>query len=211
MTGPVVRAAGDRAVLADFGDGAAARVRGLDRALAARPFPGFVEAVPGEVSLMVVFDPLATDHAGAEAALRALLAVPAPPDPAPRLHEVAVRYDGPDLPALAEAAGLTVEGAIAAHLAGDYRVAMYGFAPGTAYLSGLLPALRQPRRPAARRRVPAGSVIVAGAQCIVLPLTMPTGWHVIGTSTLRVLTDDPARPVLFDPGDRVRFRRTRDP
>ena len=33
---------------------------------------------------------------------------------------------------------------IAAHLAGDYRVYMYGFAPGYDYLAGVPAAIRQP-------------------------------------------------------------------
>ena len=57
------------------------------------------------------------------------------------------------------------------------------------------------------RGVAAGSVIIAGAQCLVTTLTMPTGWWVIGRSPTRILTGDAARPFLFDVGDRVRFRR----
>lgn len=187
-----------------------AQVRALDAALAAAPFPGFCEAVPAYASLLVRFDPLVTDHAAAEAALRRLLQdAPAMPPPG-ALHEVTVSYDAdlaPDLGAVAEARGLTPEAVVAAHLAGDYAVAMYGFAPGYAYLAGLPEAIRLPRKPAAVRGVPAGSVIVAGAQCLVTTITMPTGWWVIGRSPTRILTGDAGRPFLFDVGDRVRFRR----
>ncbi len=84
---------------------------------------------------------------------------------------------------------------------------MYGFAPGYAYLTGLDPALHVPRKPAAVRGIPAGSVIIAGAQCLVTTLTMPTGWSILGASPMRLLTDDPTHPFLFDVGDRVRFAR----
>jgi inhibitor of KinA len=57
------------------------------------------------------------------------------------------------------------------------------------------------------RGVPDGSVIIAGAQCLITTLTMPTGWWIIGRSPTRVLTGDTARPFLFDVGDHVRFRR----
>jgi inhibitor of KinA len=57
------------------------------------------------------------------------------------------------------------------------------------------------------RGVAAGSVIIAGPQCLVTTLTMPTGWWIIGRSPTRILTSDPARPFLFDVGDKVRFRR----
>ena len=64
---------------------------------------------------------------------------------------------------------------IFAHLAKTYHVVMYGFAPGYAYLGGMPPALHLPRKPSAKRGVPAGSVIIAGAQCLIATLTMPTG------------------------------------
>ena len=84
---------------------------------------------------------------------------------------------------------------------------MYGFAPGYAYLAGVPDRLRLPRKPAAVRGVEAGSVIVAGPQCLITTLKMPTGWWIIGRSPTRVLTGDAERPFLFDVGDRVRFRR----
>src|SRR5690606_14886683 len=95
----------------------------------------------------------------------------------------------------------------AAHLAGQYEVFMYGFAPGYAYLAGVPEAIRMPRKPTALRGVAAGSVLIAGPQCLVSTITMPTGWWNIGRSPTRILTDDPERPFLFDIGDRVRFRR----
>ncbi|RIK85155.1 MAG: hypothetical protein DCC69_11055 [Hyphomicrobiales bacterium] len=127
------------------------------------------------------------------------------------LREVEVCYDAdlaPDLAAVAEASGLTPEEVVAAHLRGDYGVSMYGFAPGCAYLAGVPEEIRLPRKQAAIRGVPAGSVIIAGPQCLVTTLTMPTGWWIVGRSPTRILREEDAdRPFLFDVGDRVRFRR----
>lgn len=211
---PRFRAVADHAVLVEFAetisDRAHDRVIDLDRVLATKGFAGFVEAVPAYVSLLVEFDPLLVDHRIVEQALRPMLTAAVPPKAEPVTHEVLVCYESdfsPDLISVAEAAGLSVEAVIAAHLAGDYRVFMYGFAPGYAYLSGLPPALQLPRKPSARRGVAAGSVIIAGAQCLVTTLTMPTGWWIIGRSPTRILRDDPVRPFLFDVGDQVRFRR----
>lgn len=211
---PCFRAVAGHAVLAEFGDAISDTVRGavahLDAVLGAERFAGFVEAVPAYAGLLVLFDPLVTDHARAEAALRDMLNLPGPPARTPVTHVVTVCYDGdlaPDLAAVARAAGLSEDGVIAAHLAADYTVAMYGFAPGYAYLSGVPHALHLPRKPVARRGVAAGSVIIAAAQCLVTSLTMPTGWWIIGRSPTRVLRDDPDRPFLFDVGDIVRFRR----
>ncbi|WP_127900530.1 5-oxoprolinase subunit B family protein [Solirhodobacter olei] len=214
MADPAFRPVAEHALLVEFGseisDAAHEAVLRLDGALAAAPFPGFREAIPAYVNLLVDFDPLETDHAAAEAALRALLGAKAGPRPDPAVREVLACYEGdlaPDLPALAELCGMSVEAVIAAHLAGDYRVFMYGFAPGYAYLAGVPEAIRQPRKPAPVRGIPAGSLIVAGAQCLVTTLTMPTGWWVIGRSPTPILTGDPDRPFLFDVGDKVIFRR----
>ncbi|NUB45621.1 allophanate hydrolase subunit 1 [Fertoebacter nigrum] len=211
---PRFRPVADHALLVEFADvsseTAHAAVLRLDRALAAHPFAGFAEAVPATVSLLVDFDPVVTDHAAACAALRALLAQPAAPGAEQQHHQVPVCYDGDCAADLAEVARLTghsPDAVIAAHLAAEYTVAMYGFAPGYAYLAGGPPALHLPRKPAALRGIAAGSVIIAGAQCLITTLTMPTGWWIIGRSPTRVLTAEPARPFLFAVGDRVAFRR----
>lgn len=178
-------------------------VLALDAALAADPVPGQVEVVPAYVDLMVVFDPLQTDHAAVTTALRARLGHH-PAARQGRTHAVPVTYDGPDLPAVAAATGLSAEAVIAAHLSGDYSVYLYGFAPGYAYLGGVPPAIRLPRKEVPVRGVPAGSVIIADRQCIVTTLTMPTGWWVIGRTDVRILRPE---GLLFDVGDRVRFVR----
>lgn len=180
----------------------------LDQALAATPFPGLVEVVPASISLLVVFDPTLTDHASVAAQLRQMIgALSDSGISAPRnRHVMDVRYDGPDLDAVAEQTGLDRAGVIAAHSAGDYEVFMYGFAPGYAYLHGVDARLQLPRKSVAKRDVPAGSVIITGAQCLITTLTMPTGWWIIGRAVRSVLTGEAARPFLFDVGDRVAFR-----
>lgn len=213
---PAFRAVADHALLVEFGDAISdavqAQVWQLDAALRAQGVTGFVEAVPALVNLLVEFDPGLTDHAGVAREVRALLVQGVAGAGAVTAREVAVCYEAefaPDLDEVAQRSGLSPEAVIAAHLAAEFRVAMYGFAPGYAYLGGLPDALRLPRKDAARRGVAAGSVIIAGAQCLVTTLTMPTGWWIIGRSPTRILRDDPARSFLFDVGDPVRFRRIR--
>jgi inhibitor of KinA len=210
---PRCRAVADRAVLAEFGDriDAAAHdgVLRLDRQLARAPLPGMTEAVPAYASLLVAFDPLVTDHAAVTEGLWRLVGAAAPPAPAVTAREVISCHDAdlaPDLAEVADRAGLSPEAVLAAFLGGDYRVFMYGFAPGYAYLAGVPPALHLPRKPVARRDVPAGSIIIAGPQCLVTTLTMPTGWWIIGRSPTPILRAGADRPFLFDVGDPVRFR-----
>lgn len=211
---PCFRPVADHAVLVEFGDtidrGVHDEVVRLDGMLAAEPFPGFEETVPAYVNLLVTFDPLVTDHLATEAAVRGLLGRLGAGPVAGRLREVEVCYDAefaPDLERVAAATGLDVEAVIAAHLSGDYRVFMYGFAPGYAYLAGVPGPIQLPRKPAPVRGIAAGSVLIAGPQCLVTTMVMPTGWWIIGRSPTRILGDDPARPGLFEVADQVVFRR----
>jgi inhibitor of KinA len=57
------------------------------------------------------------------------------------------------------------------------------------------------------RDVPAGSVIIAGQQCIVTTFVMATGWWIIGRSPAKLFRPDEEEPVLFGVGDEVRFVR----
>ena len=214
MSFPAFRAVAEHAVLVEFGDkigdAAYAQTRHLDAMLAQHGFAGFRESVPAYVNILVEFDPLLTDHASVTQALRGLIAFPTRAQTAPTEREVQVCYDedlAPDLAEVCRLTGLSPEAAINAHLSGAYHVALYGFAPGYAYLAGVPQSLHLPRKSAAIRGVAAGSVIIAGAQCLVTTLVMPTGWWIIGRSPTRILRDDPARPFLFDVGDKVRFRR----
>lgn len=204
----------EHALLVEFdrqaSDAAHDRVLALDAALTSAPPAGIRQTVPAHASLMIEFDPALTDHNRIGAAVQRLLSAPAGLRARPAEHLVDICYDGscaPDLDAVARASGLDREQAAACHLSGEYRVRIYGFAPGYAYLSGVPKALRLPRKPMALRDVPAGSVLIAGGQCIISTLTMPTGWWIVGRSTARVLTGDPARPFLFDIGDIIRFHR----
>lgn len=199
----------DHALMVEFAasldDAAHAAVLALDHALAAQPFAGFLEAVPAFVTLLVAFDPLIATPLQAEAHLRTLLAAPAAPVAGPALHDIPVTYDGPDLAEVVRLTGLSAPEVAASHQTGDYRVAMYGFAPGYAYLSGVPKALALDRKPAAVRNVPAGTIIIAGGMCLITTLTMPTGWWRIGRTTTPVLTGHPDRPFRFAVGDHIRF------
>lgn len=206
---PRFLAVADRALMVEFAadlDPAAHRaVLALDRALAAQPFAGFTEAVPAFVTLLVAFDPLITDHSTVQAHLETLLSAVTETHHQPQTHPIPTLYDGPDLPEVAAQTGLTADQIAALHQSGSFEVAMYGFAPGYAYLSGLPAALQIDRKPAPVRNVPAGTVIIAGGMCLITTLTMPTGWWRIGCTDTRVLTDDPAHPFAFAVGDRLKF------
>lgn len=186
------------------------RVVALDQAIATAGIKGIQEVVPALVNLSVVFDPLVTDHTEIEAAIKALLPLDDNGPRAVREHIVPVCYDAeltPDLAKVAQTHGISTDAVIAAHMSSKYRVGMYGFAPGFAYLSGVPGDIQVPRKAQATRDIPAGSVMIAGPLCIVTTLVMPTGWTIIGRSGVQIMTGDPDRPFLFDVGDAVRFER----
>ncbi len=204
----------DHALLVSFGDliadSTSAAVLGLDRALAKSPPEGLLECIPALVSLLIEFDPLVTDHVQMQKAAEKLHRTPSLDPSEGSVREVEVCYDGafaPDIAAVAQASGLGVDEVINFHLRGDYQVRMYGFAPGYAYMAGIPKEIQVPRKAAAVRDIAAGSVIIAGPQCLVTTLKMPTGWSIIGRSPTAILTGDKSAPFLFDVGDRVRFRR----
>ena len=203
----------DHSLLVSFGDAitdqANAAVLALDRALAQSPPEGMLECIPAFVSLLIDFDPLVTDHIRIREAAESLQQSP-PADQEGELREVEICYEedfAPDLAAVAQASGLCIDEVINRHLQGDYQVRMYGFAPGYAYMSGVPGEIQVPRKPSALRDIAAGSVLIAGPQCLVTTLKMPTGWSIIGRSPTRILTRDESAPFLFGVGDKVRFKR----
>jgi inhibitor of KinA len=128
--------------------------------------------------------------------------------PASRVVEIPVRYggdDGPDLDEVATQAGMAMDDVVAVHAAGEYSVAMLGFAPGFPYLLGLDPRLATPRLDTPRARVPAGSVGIGGAQTGIYPRSGPGGWRLIGRTTMTLFDAARDPPAALSPGDRVRF------
>lgn len=213
MTGPEARLLplGEEAWILALGDrveaGLHERVVAVARMIDAAALPGVREIVPGYTTVTVSFDSARADAEALRTDLARLLAeVPARPTPSsPRTIEIPVRYDGPDLDEVAERTGLSRDQVVARHAAPLYRVYLLGFAPGFAYLGELDPTLELPRRPSPRTRVPPGSVAIAGLQTAVYPLATPGGWHLIGTTSLRLFDPAADPPALLRVGDQVRF------
>ena len=208
---PRVEPLGDAAFLVVLGEGTdrrlTARVGDLASRVRRARIPGVRDIVPAYGSLAVFFD--AGSDAAESIAESLALAAGEPEGHATRspgpLHVLPIRYDGPDLAHVAERTGLSPAEVIRRHSEPTYDVHFLGFAPGFAYLGPLDQTLVLPRRAEPRRRVPAGSVAIAGAQTGVYPLETPGGWHLIGRT--ETVLFDPTRdpPNLFSAGDRVRF------
>ena len=177
-------------------------------ARAALMLDGVREAVPGMNNLMVTFDALAVRRADLEAALLDAWHAATPDAVAGRTVTLPVIYGGPggeDLEELATRTGLGIDEVVRRHAGGTYLVAAVGAMPGFPYLSGLDPALAWGRRASPRAKVVEGAVIIGGAQAGVMPVTAPSGWHILGHTETTLFDPAAADPVLLKPGDTVRF------
>ncbi len=204
--------AGDRALVVEFGDHIdrtlSDDVLRLHASLRSSGLRGVVETVPTFRSLMVHYDPLATTRADLEAAIASLLdraaGLPAPAT----LWRVPVCYDGefaPDLAEVARLTGIAPSEVAALHSGTRYHVYMLGFLPGFPYMGDLPAQLALPRRADPRVRVPAGSISIATTLTAIYPYESPGGWHLIGTTPIRLFDCERAPPALFAPGDTVLF------
>jgi len=204
--------AGEAALVVEFGDEVDAAVNdqvlALDAALSVSRHPGISECVPTYRSLMIHYDPLALDRESLITIVRNAASA------APERHAAANSwtlpccYDavhGEDLDEVAVALGLTRDEVVTLHTNATFRVYMYGFAPGYAYLGGLPEALILSRRPAPRPPHPPGAVLIGGGLCGVATFSMPTGWYVLGCTPERLYAQARANQFLISPGDNLRF------
>jgi inhibitor of KinA len=204
--------AGDRALVVEFGNRVdrdlSDEVLRLDTNLRSSALPGVVETVPTFRSLMVHYDPLVTSRADLEDAISGRLDRQAKPRDSATLWRVPVCYKGefaPDLAEVARLTGATPSEVVALHGAVLYHVYMLGFLPGFPYMGDLPRQLALPRRADPRLRVPAGSVSIATNLTAIYPYESPGGWHLIGTTPIRLFDPERPRPALLDPGDIVRI------
>jgi inhibitor of KinA len=205
--------ASDQSLLVYFGQEitlqAHHQVRKLLRLLEMEPIAGVRNLHPAYCSLLVKFDGLRLRHDEVEAILRRYLErLEEIKLREPRLVEIPVCYGGefgPDLAEVCAIHGLTPAQAIELHASADYLVYFLGFVPGFAYLGELPEALMTPRLGTPRRRVPAGSVGIAGNQTGVYPFSTPGGWRLIGRTPVAMFRDEREGLSLLSIGDRVRF------
>jgi KipI family sensor histidine kinase inhibitor len=185
--------------------GSTAEVLAAQRLVDARAAGELRDLVPGATTLLLLADPDRPLDPRRLAGIEEEARHAARHDEPGRTHEIAVRYDGPDLAELAARAGMAADDLVARHAGAAYRVAVVGFQPGFAYLAGLPPALHAPRRASPRPRVPAGSVAIGGAWTGIYPLASPGGWNLIGSTEAVLFDPSLERPALLEPGDVVRF------
>lgn len=169
-----------------------------------------VDLVPSYTTLLVVFDPLARSPSEARSMICQILADLEPEASAGsgKVHELPTWYDpsvGPELARVAEHAGIGVDDVIETHSQQVYRVFALGFAPGFAFMGLLDPRIECPRLDTPRRRVPVGSVALAGRQTAAYPAPTPGGWNLLGRTSAKLFDREREGFSLLRVGDQVRF------
>lgn len=208
-----LHAAGENALILYLGHetspAIAARVQAAGTAIVAALGGDLIDLVPSYASILVIYDPLKTDHLDVGRRLRAALAgLPPGAGLNGRSVTLPVYYSaetGADLEALAARAGISIEEVISIHSGAEYRVYAIGFAPGFAYLGQVDERIAAPRLATPRLKVPRGAVAIADRQTAVYPAVSPGGWNLIGCCPTRMFDPRATPPMPVAVGDRVRF------
>jgi KipI family sensor histidine kinase inhibitor len=203
---------GDSAITMTVGEGISIELSDLvaarARAIVAERIAGVNDVVPSYASVTVHYDPSIIEYRELHGRLIDVIESEighSTDQPSAVEHVVPVRYSGEDLDYVADQTRLSRKEVIEIHSAARYRVFVIGFVPGFAYLGPLDQRLVLPRRESPRKRVPAGSVAIAEAQTGVYPSETPGGWHLIGTTDVRMFDPNRPSPSLLAVGDIVRF------
>jgi KipI family sensor histidine kinase inhibitor len=185
-------------------------VRALARA-ARESAPGsVVDAVAAYDSLLIKVRTSTWAHADVERWVRSVgeaLGMLCPQ--VARVIEVPVAYGGfagPDLEAVARELELTPDELVGVHCSRRWTIRTLGSPAGAPMMDGGAIPGEVTRREEPRIAVPAGSVALAGRQCVIYPVRSPGGWRLIGRTPLQLVDLTQTPPTQYRPGDVIRFR-----
>lgn len=209
---PNLRPVADTGVLVEFGheidDDVHQRVLSFDACVQQTNIIGLVECVPTYTCLLVNYNPLLTDYDLVCEQLQPHLSTELNGEFKPTHWQVPACYaesKAPDLHEIADILTLSPQDIVEQHCAGRYKIYMFGFAPGYAYMGGVPEKIQTPRKQAPVMNVPPQTVMIAGSQCLISTLTMPTGWWRIGMTNFQPLQMSRSHPFVFNVGDSVEF------
>lgn len=109
-----------------------------------------------------------------------------------------------DIEYLSKQNEIPVEEIIGIHTSKTYKVYMLGFLPGFTYMGEVDDRIAIERKPTPIKLF-AGAVGIAGKQTGIYPVESPGGWQIIGRTPVKVFNKEDRNPVLFQPGDEVKF------
>lgn len=193
-----------------FTEAANARALALHDALQDAPPAGYLESAPALAALHVRFDREVTLRPEFEAALHARLAqlAEASTSAPNRIWHIPAAFggdDGPQIPDVAERAGLSAEKLVTQFCETPLSVLALGFAPGQPYIGTLPENWHMPRLTELTREVPRGALTTAIRQVVLFSSPSPTGWRWFGRTAFRVFDLGADTPIALRPGDGLRF------
>jgi KipI family sensor histidine kinase inhibitor len=212
-----ILAAGDAAIVVEFGDsidrGLNAIVLALARRLDESRIAGLNETIPTFRSLTAFYEPTVLSKAALEGLIATTLHDLETVQGRGRLWRLPVCYApelAPDLASVASRTGLTPAQIAERHSGTVYHVYMLGFLPGLAYTGDVPSELVLPRLTSPRPRIPAGMLGIAMAMSLIMPRETPSGLNLIGRSPIamwrRARTPAERDAPLLAPGDQVIYQ-----
>ena len=129
------------------------------------------------------------------------------PEQSNNYFEIPVCYSqkfASDIDYLSQKNELSREDIIQIHVSKTYKVYMLGFLPGFTYMGEVDHRIAIERKPTPVKLF-AGAVGIAGKQTGIYPLESPGGWQIIGRTPTKIFRKEDHNPVLFQPGDEVKF------
>lgn len=184
-------------------------VQHLAQATLVDPPAGFVDCVSAFDTLLLELDTRPGVHDAARAWVdRVWPAVDHDLRHESRLFTIPVLFGGdagPDLDEVASELGLTPEAVVAEHCARTWTVRLVASPACAPMMDGGDWPQPIPRRADPRVSIPPGSIALSGQQCVIYPLVAPGGWRLIGRTPLALTDVSEQPPVVYRPGDILRF------
>jgi KipI family sensor histidine kinase inhibitor len=177
----------------------------LYKALQHQSFVGIEDCIPAAKTILVFFNELETsfDHL---VTIIGQLSIDVNDLQQNKTVIIPISYQGEDLVPVAELQGMTVSEVINKHRKSVWNVAFIGFAPGFAYLTSQdRPFTDIPRLKTPRKKIPAGSLGLAGQYSGIYPKDSPGGWQLIGSTAEKMWDLERENPALLLPGMSVQF------
>ena len=173
------------------------------------PIHGVVNIHPGYSSILLTLDKMANIDDTIRVVENILDVFQNSEPPEGKLVEVPVLYGGnygKDIQRVVQFSRLSEDEIIQRHQSGNYLVYFLGFSPGFPYIGGMDQDLKTPRLQTPRKRVPQGSVAIAGGQTGIYLFPSPGGWNLIGRTPLKIFNISNPQNSLIQMGDKVRFK-----
>lgn len=172
--------------------------------------PGVLGLAPTYDAILIEFDPLLVAHA---AVRHMVLMLNETVDASrfgssPKHFHVPVVYGGekgPDLESVASQLGMSPGELIDRHSQASYVMRCFGAPAGSPMMDGPQLPAPVPRLSTPRVKVPSRSVEIAGNQGIIVSLSAPSGWPVIGQTPLEIVDVKASVLTPYQAGDVFTF------